>query len=113
MKLDFCYENEEQLNQLDRVVKAMLIKHFQGHMYYVVSSRFASYNGPSIRIELDPQEYFNDMEKAKQKLRDKTSEFMTDFMSDILTHINFPPRIFVNDWYLVNYLGLQNLDFIL
>lgn len=97
MKLDFCYENEEQLNQLDKVVKAMLIKHFQEHMYYVVSSRFASYNGPSIRVELDPQEYFNDMEKAKQKLRDKTSEFMTDFVSDILTHISFPIRIFVND----------------
>jgi hypothetical protein len=38
---------------------------------------------------------------------------MTDFVSDILTHISFPIRIFVNDWYLVNHLGLQNLDFIL
>ena len=37
MKLDFCYENEEQLNQLDKVVKTMLVKHFQEHMYYVVS----------------------------------------------------------------------------
>ena len=97
MKLDFCYENEEQLNQLDKVVKTMLVKHFQEHMYYVVSSYFASYNGSSIRVELDPQEYFNDIEKAKRKLRDKISEFMTDFISDILTRINFTPRIFVND----------------
>ncbi len=95
MKLDFVYDSMENRDEIVRTVSAMLIKHFQPNNYYIVSSNFASYNGASLRVELDPQALVEDLMVAKLKF-EKLNR-MEDFISDIQTHLSFVPKIFAND----------------
>ncbi len=96
MKFKFLFTDEEEWKELKRIVKVEAESAFPLEAIYRFHDNYAGNEGAAVFLEVDNIAYFEDIEKAKERMYEmEGNRYMTDFISTVKENLSFVPRIIV------------------
>ena len=96
MVINFMYDDDfDHRKELESIIKSQIERHFNPEDYFDYQNNYASYWGGSVHINLSNLAFFEDIEKAKEKMAEMSDKYMTDFISEVQENLSFIPKIIV------------------
>lgn len=95
MKFKFLFTDEAEWKELKHIVKVEAELAFPQAAIYRFHDNYAGNEGAAIFLDVDNIAYFEDIEKAKERMYEMENRYMTDFISNVKENLSFVPRIIV------------------
>ena len=97
MKIRFAYQTPEQENELKHIVEVEAKRHFG--RFISLHSNFGG-NVPGVQedhlclqIEIWESDFFDDLQRAKQKMYKNGRIILPDFLSDVEDNLSFVSKV--------------------
>lgn len=95
MKFKFLFTDETEWKELKHIVKVEAEKAFPPAAIYRFHDNYAGNEGAAVFLDVENIAYFEDIEKAKERMYEMENRYMTDFISNVKENLSFVPRIIV------------------